>query len=580
MIGLMNDSVQEIKEKLDIAEVVREYMPLIPAGKNFKANCPFHKEKTPSFIVSPERQTWHCFGSCNEGGDVFSFVMKYNHIEFYEALKILAERAGIELKSVSPASQKEFGVLYDINASARDYFKEQLLQSERAQAYLGERGLMPHTIELFDVGFAPNVSDGLLVYLVNAGYDVVDIERAGLVFKTERGTYMDRFRGRVMFPLYNTFGKVVAFSGRILPEYDTGQTGKYVNSPETLIFNKSKMLYGFHKTKQHIRESGNALLVEGQMDFLMLYQDGTLNVVGVSGTALTQHHLQIIKKIADTITLAFDNDEAGIAAIERGIDMAHAMDFSVKTFSLGEEAKDAAEFIAKNPGAIGSRLITHAQDALSFYFNRYIESPLATGSVKEKIRALLRKLAYLGSSIDQHLWIKTISEKMDVSERALYDELQLIKRTTTVEKQQNVAPTKQLEGFSPTTRHEHLAERILLLGLRNRQQLFLLQEYRPYFSPVAGRALDLFLGGVVSDSLAVSYAGHLEMRASLEREEFDISTLEAEIGFLLKELKKEFFLQRRVALRARIKESEKNKDDEQTQKLLAEFDELTQLIDT
>ncbi len=574
----MSDSVQEIKEKLDIVEIIREYIPLIPAGKNLKANCPFHKEKTPSFVVSPERQTWHCFGSCNEGGDVFSFVMKYNHVEFYEALKMLAERAGVELKSVNPASQKEFGVLYDINASARDYFKEQLLQSERAQAYTRERGLMPHTLEEFGVGFAPNASDGLLVHLVNAGYDASDIERAGLVFKTERGTYMDRFRGRIMFPLHNTFGKVVAFSGRILPEFDTGQAGKYVNSPETLIFNKSKLLYGFHKTKQHIREAQNALLVEGQMDFLMLYQDGVCNVVGVSGTALTPHHLQALRKVADTVTLAFDNDEAGVAAIERGIDMAHAMDFSVKTFSLSD-AKDAAEFILRNPGVIASRIITDARDALSFYFSRYSELP--TQSIKDKARALLRKVLHLGSPIEQNIWLKTISEKLNIAERALYEELQLLKKPI-IQKNESVSQSSpsQEEMFVPKTRHEHLSERILLLALSDGTQMKQVEEYISYFPTSGAHALSVLLGGEHADPQIVSYARSLEMRSSLGHNVVATEKLDAEITFLLKELKKEFFLQRRLELLARIKDSERAHDDAHTQKLLAEFDELAQLIDT
>ena len=251
----MTSPVQEIKDRLDIVEFIRSYVPLLPAGKNFKANCPFHKEKTPSFMVSPERQTWHCFGSCSEGGDIFKFLMKYENLEFYEVLKILAEKAGIELRQIAPAEQKQFNVLYEINEEAKEFFKKNLEGSVEAKKYLLDRGLKKETIEEFELGFSSNKWEELSLYLIKKKYSAFDIERAGLAYKNERGSLIDRFRGRIMFPIHNHFGKVIGFSGRILPELDAGEAGKYINSPETLIFNKSKILYGFHKSKNFIRSA-------------------------------------------------------------------------------------------------------------------------------------------------------------------------------------------------------------------------------------------------------------------------------------------------------------------------------------
>jgi len=272
----MPQTVELVKERLDVADFLRGYLTLHPAGKNFRALCPFHKEKTPSFMVSPERQSWHCFG-CNIGGDVIAFLMKYENLEFIEALRILAERAGVEMRG--SRDEREFGVLYDVNRVAKDYFRAALaLDTEgvkAVRAYLGERGLHDATIQEFELGFAPQSSDGLSRHLMKAGFTIADIERAGLTFKTDRGTYWDRFRGRIMFPIHNHFGKPVGFTGRILPDSIHSQptegsvAAKYVNSPETPVYAKSKLLYGFYKSKPHIREAKKAVLVEGQMDFLM-----------------------------------------------------------------------------------------------------------------------------------------------------------------------------------------------------------------------------------------------------------------------------------------------------------------------
>ena len=229
--------------------------------------------------------------------------------------------------------QKQFNILYDVNRAAKDYFNAQLLQSagpsKTAFDYLLGRGLKKETIEEFEIGFAPNTQDGLTRAMTKAGYAITDVERAGLTFKTERGTYWDRFRSRIMFPLYNQFGKVIAFTGRVMPGEEGGNTGKYVNSPETPIFSKSKLLFGLHKSKEAIRETKTAVLVEGQMDFLMVWQDGIKNAVATSGTALTFDHLKNLKRFAEKLVLVFDEDEAGQMGSQRTIDLSQANRFYV-----------------------------------------------------------------------------------------------------------------------------------------------------------------------------------------------------------------------------------------------------------
>src|SRR3989338_4945149 len=284
--------VELIKEKLDIVEFLKGYLQLQPAGKNFKAFCPFHKEKTPPFRVSPARQPWHCFG-CALGGDMFAFLMRYENIEFGEALRVLEEKARVELKGVNPAEYKLSGALFDVNAGARDFFRAELGKAPKVQEYLRNRHLNQDTINQFELGWAPAAPEALTLHLIKLGHSPEEIIHAGLALRTDRGMILDRFRGRVMFPIHNHFGKVAGVSGRVLPQEDSEQSeglnttlskdsgftiAKYVNTPETPIFQKSKLLYGFWTTKNAIREVKSAFLVEGQMDCIMSWQAGVENV--------------------------------------------------------------------------------------------------------------------------------------------------------------------------------------------------------------------------------------------------------------------------------------------------------------
>ena len=579
----MDSSVQQIKDKLDIVDFIRSYTTVQPAGKNFKALCPFHKEKTPSFIISPDRQTWHCFGSCSEGGDIFKFLMKYENLEFYEALKILAEKAGVELKKISPMDYKQFGVLYDINNSAKDFFKKQLEKSKEAEQYLKNRGLKKETIEEFEIGFSPQGFDHLTVDLISLGYNIKDIERAGLNFKNERGGYLDRFRGRIMFPIHNHFGKVIAFSGRILPQFDNGEMGKYVNSPETPIFSKSKILYGFYKSKNFIREEKSAILVEGQMDFLMCWQDGLKNIVATSGTALTSDHLISLKRQTNNLIFCFDNDEAGFKAIERGIDMAQAADFNVKVLVL-KDYKDPGEAVEKSPG-IMSKLAKEAGQAMEFYFQKYNivkGGQKDIGELKDNLRLVLGKIKNLASPIEKAHWLKELSYKIGIKEETLAEEMGKINSLGGGQMKKPMANQKitDKQVVQSLSRRDLIIHKLVKLVVMKNDLASHLSEHFDYFPADYLEIIkSLIEKRNLKDETLANLLHSISIQSSFEHNIIEEETIKAEIKELLRQLKKEHFKEKKEKLVFGIKEAEKEGDEEKVLIILKEFYEIVKILE-
>lgn len=571
----MPSPVEEIKDKLDLVEFLRGYLDLAPAGRNFKALCPFHQEKTPSFIVSPERQIWHCFG-CGEGGDVFKFLMRQENLEFHEALRVLAEKAGIELRRLDPALEREFGILYNLQAKAAEFFKEGLINSKKAQEYLEERGLNKETIEEFNIGYAPMESEALSLHLINGGFKAEEIIRAGLAVKTEGGQYRDRFRGRIMFPLGNHFGKIVGFSGRLLPEFDRGEGAKYLNSPETPIFQKSRLLYGFSASKNFIREENQALLVEGQMDFLLTWQDGVKNIVATSGTALTADHLKTLRRLTNKLVLAFDQDEAGGMAAERSIDLAGANDFLASVLDLGE-FRDPAEASLKKPGFI-KEAVTKAKPALEYYFSRYLtEVNLSDFSKKrEAIRLLLSKIKILWSPVEKNHWLRELAHRLRVSEKELAEEME---KLGSGDQARAPVPEIRLQARGPRERQELVAERILSL-------LTLKKELQESVSTNLGFMPPLYQGAyefIIATEPATELAPELKelvdlvsLRSSLEM--VDDYLLEKEMEYLLKELELEYLKRLTLVKREEVLLAEEKGDEVLLAARLKEFDELFKKI--
>jgi DNA primase len=566
---------EEIKEKLDIVDVLKEYIELHPAGRNFKARCPFHAERTPSFMVSPERQIWHCFG-CGEGGDIFTFVMKYENIDFPEALKHLAEKAGVDIKRSSPRDHQEFGVLYDINREATEFFKEQFIASDRAQEYIRERELPPEVIESFEIGFAPQGYDTLIRYLTKQGYAVSDIVRAGLAFRTEKGRYLDRFNGRVMFPIHNHFGKVVGFSGRILPELDTGKMGKYINSPETPIFNKSRLLYGFWQTKGDIREKNEAVLVEGQMDFLMLYGAGIKHAVASSGTALTGDHLKTLRRFAETLVFIFDNDPAGALAIERGIDMANESDFNSRVLLL-EKYKDPADAIIAEKDFF-EKALPNSKTAMEYLFDKKLSVADSIEKKKVASKFLLGKIKRLQSSVEQNHWIKELSFRLGVSEKELVAEMD---RVSASGDQYNRNIDGNNESISrkqslPKERINRIAWHILEIAIIDERYVPLVKDMHPYFSDPFKEMYAAIGSGDAASSSIKPTVDTLYLSASQSPfQELAPHRLEEEFAML----KKEFLFEHHKRVLARIKQdiavSESKGDEEALKSLLKAFDDTS-----
>lgn len=340
----MVDVVQQIKDRLNIIDVITPYVEIQKAGKHFKARCPFHNEKTPSFNISPERGMYHCYG-CGVGGDMFTFIEAIEGVDFKGALKILADKARIELVPVSPEKQSERDRLYTTLDAATNFYTEELKGQSEALAYLKKRGVNEATLASWRIGFAPGppaaswraTKDHLQV----AGYSLQELTRAGLIKGADQGKEpYDVFRNRIMFPLFDQGGRVVAFSGRTLEQDE--KIPKYVNSPETELFKKSEILYGYDRAKHGIRQLDFSLIVEGQFDVVMSHQAGYINTVAVSGTAFTLQHVQLLERISKKVVLALDADKAGINAAKRAADLMlrRGLDVKVAMLPLGQDPAD------------------------------------------------------------------------------------------------------------------------------------------------------------------------------------------------------------------------------------------------
>ncbi|MFH1048409.1 MAG: DNA primase [Patescibacteria group bacterium] len=434
---MVDSQLQEIKDRLDIVEVLSGYLRLSKAGRNFKAPCPFHNEKTPSFTVSPERQIWHCFG-CGQGGDIFTFVMKMEGMEFPEALRHLAEKAGVELKRVNYEAAGAKAKILEVNRVAKNFYQEQLAKTEAgslAKKYLLGRGLTEESIGNFEIGYSPDAWNDAENFLIARGFTRKEIFSAGITaardkdsrFSSDQNSenYYDRFRGRIMFPILDISGHTVGFGGRTFARKD-GQEAKYVNSPESLAYSKSRILYGLNFAREQIRKTNNCILVEGYMDVIGSHQMGVSSAVASSGTALTSEQLKLIKRYASRLILSFDGDDAGQEATRRSIDLAIFAGFSVKVVILPAE-KDPADFV-DNPDE-WKKLAAQAIDINDFYFkNAFNKNDANTLEGKKAIAdELLGAIAKIPSSIEQSHWVKILSDKINVGEKVLLEELKKIK---------------------------------------------------------------------------------------------------------------------------------------------------------
>ncbi|MCK5426817.1 MAG: DNA primase, partial [Thermodesulfovibrionia bacterium] len=409
-----NNNLEEIKSRLDIVDVISDYVTLKKAGQNWRGLCPFHSEKTPSFMVNPSKQIFHCFG-CGVGGDMFAFLIKYENLSFNEALTILAKKSGVSLRQSQgrtiSAGEKEN--LLSIYRDARIFYQQNLLKNSEAVRYLETRGISERTRELFSIGYAPNKWDDLFLYLKKKGYGVEMIKKAGLVIHGAKG-YYNTFRNRIMFPISDQRGAVIAFGGRVMDD----SLPKYLNSPESPIFNKSKVLYGLDIAKEPIKETGFGIFVEGYLDAITMHIYGFSNTVAPLGTALTKEHGKLMKRFTDDVILVFDGDVSGINAAKSGVGILSQSDLNVKVLPL-PEGEDPDSFLKKEGKEAFSGFLDRTVSVVDFF-------ALQKGDKHLIVNEALEAISNIPNSVKRGDTVKQLSEKMKFNESDLREQLKKI----------------------------------------------------------------------------------------------------------------------------------------------------------
>lgn len=567
----MPSQIEEIKGRIDLVELIQSYLRVHKAGANYKAVCPFHTEKTPSFFISPSRQIWHCFG-CGAGGDAFKFVMELEGLDFPEALKMLAQRAGVVLRREDPNLRSEKNRLYEICEEATQIFEKNLTLTPAVRNYLKKRGVTDESIKDFRMGFAPQSWDFLLKTLLAKGFKKEEVEKAGLAVKSEdKSSWYDRFRSRIMFPIFDANSRVIGFGGRI---FETGaqkkDEAKYVNTPATPIYDKSSVLYGFDKAKNEIRNKNQVVVVEGYMDCLMSQQAGVKNTIAVSGTALTPQQLTILRRLCNTLVSSFDTDAAGETATKRSLALASQFEFERKIAAIptgkpggttltaakgGTEenvkvdipGKDPADIVLINP-ELWIKAVAEAKPVVEYFFEKAFreKNPNHVNGKKEISAILLPYLAELSNEIEKSHWAGELSRRLEVSEESIWKELRRgAIRAGSEYIYTSPAPEKATKAIP--TRRDLLEERLLTLypivQPEIRQKEF--ENHYLKFSSVLNEELFNFLQ---SGNEPLPLAPHLKERLQLLKFKGEI------LAQMTKDLEKDFISSKRELEKICLKE--------------------------
>lgn len=469
--------MEQIKERLDVAEVISGYVPLKQAGRNLKAPCPFHQEKSASFMVSPEKGIWHCFG-CGEGGDVITFVMKYEGLDFRTALEVLARKAGIELQDrgpVDPKAKQERQRITAAIALAVKYFQASLVKNKSALDYAVKvRGLSRQTIQDFQIGYAPDDWNALSHFLVKKNFSGFDLLKAGLVGqKTGRSSLYDIYRGRLMFTICDATGTPVGFTGRALSDE---QMPKYLNTPQTDLYDKSRIIFGLHLAKEAIRASDEVVLVEGNMDVVASHQAGVKQVVAASGTALTVAQLKALGRLTKNIKVCFDADVAGIRATERAIELSQNLGVTLSMVRL-PDAKDPDELIKKDVGA-WKQAIAGSQYVVDYLFDQLAHQydiTTATGKrqYSDRIVANLRRL---GDPVEQDHYIQLLATRLEINPTAIREKLS---QADTASAPKETKPAATMTAVQPTGGKQLVEESLLAINLAYPEVRLSLEDITP-----------------------------------------------------------------------------------------------------
>ncbi|HEY4487920.1 MAG TPA: DNA primase [Candidatus Paceibacterota bacterium] len=579
---MATDTVQQIKDKLSIVDVVSQYVKLERAGTSMRARCPFHAERTPSFHVSPERGTYHCFG-CNVGGDIFSFVETIEGLDFKGALKVLAEKAGVPLVYSKGKSKDDdaLGRLFELLEAATIFYTSRI--TDDAKKYLRSRGVEEETMQAFRIGWASDAWSECADYLRAKKYTEREILDAGLAKKNERGGLTDKFRNRIMFPIADSAGRIVGFSGRIFPSTSSGQVAssesgftppKYMNSPETPLYHKSRILYGYDRAKQAIRKHNFSVLVEGQMDLIASHQAGWSNTVAVSGTAFTPEHASMLKRMSENLVLALDADQAGIKAAGRAARAALQGGLNVKVARL-PSGSDPADLIQKQGVDVWRAAIRDSKDIITFLLDVLEEHAKGADGFRRSVEiVVLPFLVDVASPIAREQYVREIAERLKVSERAVSEALANVPRVPG-EQIGEVARTKseKPEG-SNRIKPSVVPERV-----RQAYAILLWQRAHPRSSLDLDAYESELIQMIGKDSFAT-----LETLSRLEKESLRFSaemlhgkarSLAAEVRVLLDAIALEHLRDELAQIAAALKVAEDKQDAKEIERLTAESKLLT-----
>ncbi len=599
---------EEVKERLDIVDVIGSYVKLQKSGANYRSVCPFHSENSPSFFVSPSKQIWHCFGACSEGGDVLSFVMKIEGVSFREALRMLAHRAGVKMESQDPEKEDERKRIADIAELACKFYEKHRDETDagrRAAAYLQERGFTQESITEWRLGYAPDAWRKLSQFLLSRGYTVEELARAGVVVVKERESadgkniYYDRFRSRIIFPICDLGGRVVGFGGRRF-EGDTAETTssespKYLNTPNTPLYDKSRVLYGLDKAKVEIRRRDVCILVEGYADAIMASLGGSPNVVATSGTALTETQLRILKRYTDNLLLAFDMDLAGDSATRRGIEMAQREGFAISVADLPEE-KDPADLVAESVER-WQEAIANTKDIIAFHFDAVFArfEDASAAPPRDKAQAadeLLPVIARIPNSVERSQWLQELAHRLDVEETALQEELRQYRVDRRGEaKRQSHRETSlgAKERNTKKSRRELLEEWVLTLLCTapshlpemNEETVQLFSGQRAAIASFLWkRKSDIASRGLTEDDMNElgeqqrEHVNYLIMKGEVS----DVSETETELRKALQSLHHIAVQEQLNELSKKIREAERQEQSGKAAELLQEFSRLSQKL--
>ncbi len=601
---------------MDVLEVIQGYLKLNKAGSNWKGLCPFHSEKTPSFMVSPSRQMWYCFG-CAQGGDIFTFVSKIEGLEFADALRLLADKAGVKLSRQDPQVQSKKKHLYEICELAARFFERQLVSvtGQAAAKYLQDRGVSPESIKNFRIGWAPDSWQPLRNFLAGESYTDQEIESAGLVIKSETGDvsispplgqrqsassenfsvsprldprqsaskgYHDRFRHRIMFPISDVQGQVIGFSGRLFDKIQAhtvhAEAGKYINTPNTALYDKSRALYGLDKARAAMRQSGSCVLVEGNLDVVLSHQAGVENTVAPCGTAFSLDHFRTIKRYCDKLLLAFDADEAGDAALQRSIGAAlsHGFRVMVAAVPLG---KDTADVVKENP-KLWLEAVAKPVPYIEYILARSVTKfPSNVEGKKAVLAAVLPFVKSVYSPLERDHWLQEVAQRLNVGKDVVLAELKLVAPPSDSD-QVAAAPV-----VSPTGSGD-LGQADVILKLRQEEYLLaLLIKYPALRRRVGELELNLFaypnLAAAVKNLVDGEEKNEVVSSAAVLAgdflEEF-VTDPEAEFSRLAANLRRQHLQNQLRTIQADIKKAESGGDKHNLELLLAEFNNLSKSL--